>query len=82
MCIFTFCLTRIYKKLKIRTDNKTIKTLAYLRLHNVRFQTNYRTVIKAELSEIYEDYEMKQKRIRNASDWLWTKRLGSTIGLI
>ena len=44
---------------------------AYLRLHKVRFQPNLRKVIKAELSEICKDFKMKQKRIKNAPDWLY-----------
>ncbi len=60
-CIFTFCLTNICKMLNIRIDSETKEMLAYLRLHNVRFQPNLRKIIKAELSEICKDFKMKKK---------------------
>ncbi len=68
--IFTFCLTNICKMLNIRIDSETKEMLAYLRLHNVRFQPNLRKIIKAELSEIYKDFKINQKRIKDAPDWL------------
>jgi hypothetical protein len=51
--------------------SKTKEMLAYLRRHNARFHPNLRKVIKAELSEICKDFKMKQKRIKNAPDWLY-----------
>jgi hypothetical protein len=45
--------------------------LAHVRLHNVRFQPNLRKIIKVELSERCKDFKMKQKRIKNAPDWLY-----------
>jgi hypothetical protein len=57
--------------LNSRVDNETKEMLAYLCLHKVRFQPNLRKIIKAELSEICKDFKMKQKRIKNAPDWLY-----------
>jgi hypothetical protein len=71
MCIFTFCLTNICIMLNIRIDSETKEMMAYLRLHNVRFQPNLRKIIKVELSERCKDFKVKQKRINNAPDWLY-----------
>ncbi|NQU53747.1 MAG: hypothetical protein HQ522_14550 [Bacteroidetes bacterium] len=57
--------------LNIRIDSGTKEMLAYLRRHKVRFQPNIRKIIKAELSEICKDFKMKQKRIKDAPDWLY-----------
>ena len=51
--------------------SETQEMLDYLRLHKVRFSPNLRKVIKAELSGICKDFKMKQKRIKNAPDWLF-----------
>ena len=57
--------------LNIRVDNETKEMLAYLRQHKVRFLPNLRKIIKAELFEICKDFKMKQKRIKDAPDWLY-----------
>jgi len=57
--------------LNIKIDSETEEMLAYLRLQNVRFQPNLRKIIKVELSETCKDFKMKQKRIKNAHDWLY-----------
>jgi hypothetical protein len=71
MCKFIFCLTNICIMLNIRVDNETKEMLAYLRQHKVRFQPNLRKIIKAELFEICTDFKMKQKRIKDAPEWLY-----------
>ena len=55
--------------LNIRPDSETKEMLAYLRLHKLRFQLNLRKIIKSELSEIFKEFKVKQKRIKNAPDW-------------
>jgi hypothetical protein len=56
--------------LNIRINSETKEMLSYLRLHKVRFQPNLKKIIKAELSEICKDFKIKQKRIKNALDWV------------
>jgi hypothetical protein len=43
----------------IRIDSETKEILTYLCRHNVIFQPNLRKIIKAELSEVCIDFEMK-----------------------
>jgi len=57
--------------LNIWIDSETKEILAYLRLYKERFQPNLRKIIKAKLSEICKDFKIKQKRIKNAPDWLY-----------
>lgn len=67
MSMFIFCISNTCKLLIIKTNSKMEEMFAYWRLHKERFQP----IIKAELSEICKDFEMKQKRIKNTSDWLY-----------
>ena len=55
----------------MRIDKETEEMLAYLRLHKVRFQPNLRIVIKAELSILCENFKKKEKRIKDAPNWLY-----------
>jgi hypothetical protein len=71
MCTFTFCLTYVSNILNIRIDSKAIEILAYLWLYDVKYQPNLKKIIKTELSEICKDFKMKDKRIKNAPDWLY-----------
>jgi hypothetical protein len=67
----TVLFTNICNILNVKINSETKEMLAYLWLLNVRFQPNLRTIIKAELSEICKDFKIKQKRIKNAPDWLY-----------
>lgn len=57
--------------LTIRTNDIIDEKIAYLRLHKVRFTGELRRVIDEELTKICEDFKMKEKRIKNAPDWLY-----------
>ena len=57
--------------LTIRIDDETKEMIAYLRAHRVRFQDKIRKSIKDDLSEICKDFKRKEKRIKNAPDWVY-----------
>lgn len=57
--------------LTIRIDNETKQLRSYLSDHKVRYQQRIRAVIKAELKLIACDFKLKEKRIKNAPDWLY-----------
>jgi hypothetical protein len=52
------------------TDNQKQK-IAYLKQHNVKYTIFLRSVIDAELTRLCNEYKMKEKRIKNAPDWLY-----------
>jgi len=57
--------------LTIRTDNEIDSMIAYLRIHKVKFTPKIRSIIKKELKNICTDFRIKEKRIKNAPDWLY-----------
>ena len=57
--------------LNIRVYSETKDMLACLRLHKVGFQPNLRKIVKVELFEMCKDFKMKQKRIKDAPNWLY-----------
>lgn len=71
MCIFAFCYTKQHKMLTIRTNEKTDLMIAYLRNHKVKFAPKLKIAIQLELEKMCKDFKMKEKRIKNAPDWLY-----------
>ena len=65
------CYTKQHKMLTIRIDNETSQMIAYLRIHKVKFQNKIRESIKKDLQVLCSDFKMKEKRIKNAPDWLY-----------
>lgn len=57
--------------LTIRTNEKTDEMIAYLRSHKVRFSSKLKPLIDAELKKMCNDFKKKEKRLKNAPDWLY-----------
>lgn len=55
----------------IRTNENIDEMIAYLRSHKVRFTPKLKLVIEAELQKMCNDFKKKEKRIKNAPDWLY-----------
>ena len=53
----------------VRNNSEMKDMFTYLRLHK-ESQANLRKIIKAKLFENCKDFKMKQRRIKNAPDWL------------
>ncbi len=57
--------------LTIRTNEEIDLMIAYLRNHKVKFTPRLRNAISKELKILCDDFKMKQKRIKNAPDWMY-----------
>lgn len=57
--------------LTIRTDKEIDEMMAYLRNHKVKFSIVLRDAIRNELRKLCKDFEMEDKRVKNAPNWLY-----------
>lgn len=55
----------------IRTNSNTDEMIAFLRSRKVRFTPRLKQVMDAELSRMCDDFKRKEKRIKDAPDWLY-----------
>ena len=57
--------------LTIRTDSEIDEMIAFLRIHKVKFTHRIKEAMRMELINICSDFKMKEKRIKDAPDWLY-----------
>lgn len=57
--------------LTIRIDNETKEMIAYLKNHNIRYTDIIREAIRPALKSKCQDMKKKEKRIKNAPDWVY-----------
>lgn len=55
----------------IRTNENIDEMIAYLRSHKVRFTSKLKPLIETELQKMCNDFKKREKRIKNAPDWLY-----------
>jgi len=54
----------------LRVDNETMEMKAFLAAHKVRWQPEAKELIRDLLSKKCKEFNRKEKRIKNAPDWL------------
>lgn len=57
--------------LTIRTTEYQDELIAFLRINKIRFTPRIKKAIQEELEQICSDFKKREKRIKNAPNWLY-----------